>query len=92
MLKFNVFFNYENERRRAWFILAVQAWALGILLTTSLLTIESREFLESPGNYLLREFYPYCLRLFVWIVILGTFIVFMRNLYDRFAALNCLLR
>lgn len=92
MLKFNVYFNYKHERLRAWLILGIQAIALGTLLTASLLTIENRDLVESPGTYLLQEFYPYCLRLFVWIVILTTFIVFMRNLYDRFVALNCLLR
>lgn len=92
MLKFNVYFNYKNERQRACLVLIAQAIALGILLIASLLTIEHREFTESPGTYLLFEFGPYCLRLSVWTVFLATFIVFIRNLYDRFAALNHLLQ
>lgn len=92
MLNFNVFFNYNNERYRARLFLIIEFIIVGTLLMISIPTLDADEVIASPVKYILIEVYPYCLRLSVWIVILGTFIIFIRNLYDRFVALNYLLR
>ena len=92
MLKFNVYFNYKNERRRAWLLLIMGVLVVGILLTTSILILDNVDLMASPIIYFVSELFPYFLRLSVWIVIDTTFIIFIRNLYDRFVALNSLLR
>lgn len=92
MLKFNVYFNYKNERRRGCVYLIIKTITIAAMLIISISTLDAEDLMAAPVAYVVCEICPYCLRLSVWIVILTTFIVFIRNLYDRFAALNCLLR
>lgn len=43
------------------------------------------------SNYL-KDLYPYAVRVFIWTAIFTAFVIFLRNLKDRFEALNSLLR
>lgn len=94
MSRWKVHFNYKNEYWRACIHIIVPVLLTFIMQTVSFLVFDVIESKQS--NYTLTSVFksesPHILRNSIWIVILYPFIIFIRNLYDRFNALNSLLR
>lgn len=87
--KFGFYFDYKHECRRNWVYLAIPNLFVSILLIIS-------NFLYNENWHesfdFLQWYCPFLLRSVVWISIVISFKTFIRNLYERFAALNSLLR
>lgn len=89
MLEFNINFNYKTERRRTWTYFIVPKVIGLLLMTLSHLVLDEARPLMDIFVY---EVYPSGLRIFIWVIILTAYTIFLRNLNDRFGALNSLLR
>lgn len=89
MLKFGIYFNYEHEYRRAWIYLITPTLLALTIIVASIFTYEYNSL--KSFSYL-RWYYPYFVRSIVWISITISFETFLRSLYERFVALNSILR
>lgn len=85
--RFGVYFNYHRDNLVCWVYLLIPT-SIALLLMTILVSV----FLRANSFEFIRCTSVNCLHFAMWISIEVSFIIFMRSLCERFAALNSLLR
>lgn len=91
MSNLNIHFNYKHEHRRAWLYLVAPMVLTVVGLFINMILFEEKSY---HPVFPLMIYYKslHIIRNFLWIANLYPMTIFARNLYDRFDALNNLIR
>lgn len=91
MSRLKIHFDYKNEYRHAWMHIIAPMALTFLMQFIPFLLMESKQSNHTLFHVIQNES-PHYLRNSMLIAILYPFIIFIRNLHNRFNALNSLLR